>query len=63
MGPSQTLILHWNGKAWSRMDSADPGGPGESNDLTGIAAWSSSNVWTVGDSDDSKSIAMAFHCC
>ncbi len=45
--PRQTLILHWDGKSWHVMDS--PNGSQPNNELFGIAAISTSDVWAVGD--------------
>ena len=45
----QTLILHWNGTAWTRVASPNPGGSSNLNDLSAVAATSSSNAWAVGD--------------
>jgi hypothetical protein len=47
-GFAQTLIEHWNGTAWTRVRSPNPGGPARSNILFGVAAVSSSDVWAVG---------------
>jgi hypothetical protein len=44
---AQTLALHWNGTAWTRTPSPNPGGT--RNDLLdGVAATSASNAWAVG---------------
>jgi hypothetical protein len=45
----QTLILHWSGNAWRVQQSEDPGGSSEDNELSGVAATSSTNAWAVGD--------------
>jgi len=45
---TQTLILHWNGTAWSQVPSPNPGGPSVLNELLGVAATSASNAWAVG---------------
>jgi hypothetical protein len=45
---SQTLILHWSGKAWRVQRSQNPGGPGYDNALSGVAATSAKNAWAVG---------------
>jgi endo-1,4-beta-xylanase len=39
----QGTILHWDGTAWSRVNSPT------TNDLYGVSVVSSSNVWAVGD--------------
>jgi hypothetical protein len=44
-GP-HSLILHWNGVAWSKVASPDPG-PG-ADELTGVTAVSASDAWAVG---------------
>ena len=41
-----TLLVHWDGKAWSQAVSPSPGN--QINTLTGIAAITSDNVWAVG---------------
>ncbi len=43
----QTVVLHWNGKAWSVVTSTDPGGT-TGTSLLGISALSRSDVWAVG---------------
>jgi hypothetical protein len=44
----QTLAEHWNGTQWSVVSSPNPGGDGNNNDLSGVAAVSASDVWAVG---------------
>ena len=43
----QTLAEHWNGNAWSVVSTPNFGG--FDNDLNGVAAISSGDVWAVGD--------------
>lgn len=62
-GFDQTLVLHWNGKSWSRVASPDPGGPANTHFVTGVAAWSASSIWTVGDYGPGARTALALHCC
>ena len=47
---SETLIVHWNGNSWNRVDSPSPGGTAEgaSNDLYGVSARSAADAWAVG---------------
>jgi hypothetical protein len=45
---SQTLILRWNGTAWKRVPSPDPGGPAVNDSLRAVAALSASSAWAVG---------------
>src|SRR5262249_27021322 len=44
---SATLILHWNGTAWSKVKSPNPGS--YSNELVGVSAVSGSDAWAAGD--------------
>ena len=45
----QTLIVHWNGTAWSRINSPNPGGSNNQNELSGVDAESANDAWAVGD--------------
>src|SRR6266566_1369549 len=45
--PSQALIEHWNGTQWSIVSGPNPGA--YSNNLNGVIAISSSDVWAVGN--------------
>jgi hypothetical protein len=42
----KTLILHWNGTAWSQVTSPSPGPT--TNVLSGVSATSSRDAWAVG---------------
>ena len=42
---AKTLIVRWNGTAWTRVPSPTPAGGGE---LSGVAATSASSAWAVG---------------
>jgi hypothetical protein len=56
--PDKTLVLHYNGTAWSVV--ASPDHPGEEDELLGLAAKSATDVWAVGDFvDRSGSIPVA----
>ena len=46
----KTLILHWNGTAWTRLPSPTPAGGGP---LYGVAAASDRNPWAVGQTGTS----------
>ena len=50
---SQTLIVHWNGTAWSQQSSPNPAGFSSGSQLSGVAATSPSNAWAVGASSHS----------
>jgi hypothetical protein len=43
--PSQTLVLRWNGKKWTRVTTPSPGHDGRLGAVTAVAA---GNVWAVG---------------
>jgi hypothetical protein len=43
---ARALILRWNGTAWKRVRSPNPGSA--LDNLTGVAATSASNAWAVG---------------
>jgi len=43
--PSNTLIEHWNGTAWSIVPSPSPG---TNAALTGVTSSSATNIWAVG---------------
>lgn len=49
--PLETLILHWDGVSWRQV--ASPNVPGGANQLSGITATSSNNVWAVGSAGGS----------
>jgi hypothetical protein len=64
-GPlDQTLIEHWNGARWTVVPSPDPGGSSQDNDLWGVAAVATGDVWAVGgvgsflDPDASSPLAL-----
>jgi len=43
---SRTLVLHWDGSAWSRVPSPNPGA--SNNELTAVSAAFGTNAWAVG---------------
>jgi hypothetical protein len=49
-GVYDTLILHWNGSAWSQLPSPSPAGTGKYafSSLSAVTALSSSDAWAVG---------------
>jgi hypothetical protein len=47
-GGVSTLILHWNGAAWSTVHSPTPNGFAQ---LNGVAATAAGNAWAVGRTD------------
>jgi Bacterial Ig-like domain (group 3) len=55
IGGSKTLILHWNGTAWTQVQSPNPSCPDyyySDNSLYGVSARSGSDAWAVGDYGD-----------
>jgi hypothetical protein len=46
---SQTLIGHWDGTAFTRVASPDPGFAPDVNELSGVSATSASDAWAVGE--------------
>ncbi len=51
---AQTLIEHWNGTRWNIFPSPNIGGVKNTNQLAGVAAISSNDVWVVGVFYDSS---------
>ena len=48
-GPlDQTLVEHWDGARWSIVPSPSPGGSSQDNDLWGVTAVATGDVWAVG---------------
>lgn len=47
----QTLILHWNGRAWKIQKTPNPGGStaNTANGLSSVTATSAKNAWAVGN--------------
>ncbi|HJP64903.1 MAG TPA: hypothetical protein VKA30_01210, partial [Actinomycetota bacterium] len=45
---SRSLALHWNGSSWTRIATPSVGKSTAFNDLTGVAAVASNDVWAVG---------------
>jgi hypothetical protein len=61
---AQTLVEHWNGTAWRRVPSPDPGGSSNPNVLHGVAATSSGNAWAVGEYfNGTATQTLALRCC
>ncbi len=52
-GVLQTLILHWDGSAWTQKPSPSPGS--STNVLSGVAATSAASAWAVGSYSNSAS--------
>ncbi len=50
----EELFEHWNGTSWSVIPSPHPGTQG--NTLSAIAAVSTNNVWTVGNTNNGNSV-------
>src|SRR5215471_17112211 len=58
---ANTLIVHWNGTAWKRVPSPNPGMPGFAT-LSGMTVTSAANAWAVGgyinDSGNGKTLIL-----
>lgn len=44
---TETLVLHWDGTAWTRIPAPNPGT--DFNELTAVTARAADDVWAVGD--------------
>jgi hypothetical protein len=44
----RTLILRWNGTAWTQVPSPNPGGPTHDSRLTSVAVVSARDAWAAG---------------
>ena len=54
-GPYQTLTEHWNGTSWKAIPSPNVAGS-KNDELLGVAAVSATDIWAVGNYDDSNYI-------
>ena len=54
-GSGKTLIVHWNGTAWTRVPSPSPGTFAA---LSGVAATSATNAWAVGSAFRGKTLIL-----
>ena len=54
-GNGKTLIVHWNGTAWTRVPSPSLSGFAS---LSGVAATSATNAWTVGFGGNGKTLIV-----
>ena len=59
-GKKVPLILHWDGRAWSRsyQGTLDDGAP---TDLVSLSAWSSDDVWAAGPVPGKPDVPGALH--
>lgn len=56
---SNTLIEHWDGTSWQIVPSPNPAGLNGPNELYGVAAVSTNDVWAVGSAGtDSRSLIV-----
>lgn len=49
-GKELTLIVHWDGSAWTQKESPNPGS--DSSELTGVTATSGASAWAAGSFHD-----------
>jgi hypothetical protein len=47
-GTYAALVLHWNGRKWSRVAAPSPGADGQTY-IYGVSAGSGTSVWAVGE--------------
>jgi hypothetical protein len=55
-GEDRTLTMHWDGSNWSIVPS--PNDSSNDNDLFGVAAVASNDVWAVGNAGSLKTLAI-----
>jgi hypothetical protein len=55
----ETLILHWNGATWSRVEAPSPGA--HISELDGVSADSATDAWAVGYYQNAPSRDQRFH--
>jgi hypothetical protein len=55
----ETLILHWNGTAWSKVESPSPGR--HISELDGVSATSANDAWAVGYYENAPARTQNFH--
>jgi hypothetical protein len=61
---TRTLVLHWDGSAWTQVTTPNLGGSSIDDSFTSVGASSASNVWAVGRYyNGSVDQTMAIHCC
>ena len=64
-GISETLTEHWNGQDWAVVPSPNPQPPGDyefSNELFGVAAVATDDVWAVGQTYDfTDGVSLIIH--
>ncbi len=58
LGAFRTLILHWNGAAWAKVHSPNPGPCSSCNQLQAVAASSGRHAWAVGTNDSGFSVLI-----
>ena len=58
VGTEQTLTEHWNGTAWTRVPSPNPGGTTRFITLNGVAAVSATDAWAVGGYANSADVGQ-----
>ncbi len=58
---SRTLAYHWDGTAWTRSPTPNPGGAALTNQLDAVAARASSDVWAVGGDGSYPAKSLVLH--
>ena len=57
---SKTLAYHWDGTAWRRIPTPNPGGPARGSQLDAVAARGADDVWAVGG-DGYPAVSLVLH--
>ena len=57
---SKTLAYHWDGAAWRRTPTPNPGGPASGTQLDAVAARAADDVWAVGG-DGYPAVSLVLH--
>jgi hypothetical protein len=58
---SRTLAYHWDGTAWTRSPTPNPGGAALTNQLDAVAARASGDVWAVGGDGSYPAKSLVLH--
>jgi hypothetical protein len=61
---TRTLVLHWDGSAWTQVTTPNLGGSSIDDSVTSVGASSANSVWAVGRYfNGAVDQTLAIHCC
>ena len=61
---TRTLVLHWDGSAWTQVTTPNLGGSSIDDSFTSVGASSANSVWAVGHYfNGAVDQTLALHCC